>query len=163
MPDLWANPTKLACRCLVLGSATIASTRRRAVQIRLSTARPKSGPKLVKPGKALVLAVSKSSARVASSSGNSACPSAQSTAREGDLVFLCPVHQPVPPLGSSNTTCSRLGSKPRVLEASPRERACSKSGLRAPKPALAPPCLLEPPSTETQHFSIRQSSIYVGL
>lgn len=45
-----------------------------------------------------------------------------------------------------------------------RERGlAAESGLRAPKAAPAPPCLLEPPSTETQHFSIRQSSIYVGL
>lgn len=112
---------KLARRCVVLGSATI---RIKPVagrfRFRLSTNRPKSRRKLVTPSKALVLAVSKSSARRDQFLWQQCMPFCAVDCCEGDLLFLC---QPDPPLGSSNTTWEQIGMKTQS-PCSVAQRAC---------------------------------------
>lgn len=165
VPDLRANPTKLACRCLVLGSATTASTRRRAVQAQTfhppvqsrglsssSRARPLfwlcQSPPLAWPVPLVTVRVLPRNRLPATATW---CVSASSPASAAPRFKQHHLQQ----VGIKTQSPCSIAQRERGLAA--------ESGLRAPKAAPAPPCLLEPPSTETQHFSVRQSSIYVGL
>lgn len=80
---------KLARRCVVLGSATIRiKPVAGRLRFRLSTNRPKSRRKLVTPGKPLFWLCQSPPLAVTSFSGNSACPSAQSTAAKATCCFF---------------------------------------------------------------------------
>lgn len=128
---------KLARRCVVLGSATI---RIRSVvgrfRFRLSTNRPKSRRKIVTPGKALVLAVSKSSARRDQFLWQQCMPFCAVDCCESDLLFLCQRTSLIRRSIQATPPGNRLGRKPRVLAASPRELAGVRT--RAPKAAPCP-------------------------
>lgn len=158
------EPKLARSRVVVLPSATIASTR--SLGGSNSDFPPpvqSQGASSSSPGKALVLAVSESSARPDQCFWQQCMPlSAPSIAARATRCFFA--SSPVvsaPPFNQHHL--AQAGMKTQS-PCSTAQRACSKSqdsGL--PKAAPAPPCLLEPPSIEAQHFSIRQSSIYVGL
>lgn len=164
-PDLRANPGWRA-GVSSLGSATIASTRRRAVQIQTQTFHQPSesqGVSSSSRARPLCWLCQSPPLAVASSSGNSACPSAAIDCLESGLLFLASAPAfPAPRSIQATPPGADWGEKPESLRHRPE--SLLESGPGAPKAAPAPPCLLEPPpSIEAQHFSIRQSSIYVGL
>lgn len=165
VPDLRANPGWRA-GVSSLGSATIASTRRRAVQIQTQTfhhASESQGVSSSSRARPLIWLCQGPPLVVASSSGNSVCPSAQSTASRATCFFANAPAYPAPRSIQATPPGADWGENPESFAASPRELAGVRT-QRSPKAAPAPPCLLEPPpSIEAQHFSLRQSSIYVGL
>jgi hypothetical protein len=132
---------KIARSCVVVRSATLASTRR------FGGSGSDFPPPVQRQG-----ASSSSRARplfwlcqspplaVISCLWQQCVPFCAIDCREGESVFLCQLTNLFPPLHSSNTTWRRLGSKPRVLAASPRELA-KESGLGAP-PRLPLPHLV---------------------
>lgn len=166
VPDLRANPGWRA-GVSSLGSATIASTRRRAVQIQTQTFHHPSesqGVSSSSRARPLFWLCQGPPLAVASSSGNSVCPSAQSTASRATCCsfFASAPAYPAPRSIQATPPGADWGENPESLRHRPE--SLLESGLSAPKAAPAPPCLLEPPpSIEAHHFSLRQSSIYVGL
>lgn len=133
VPDLRANPGWRA-NVSSSGSATIASARRRAVQIQTQTfqqpsesqgvssssrARPlfwlSQGPPLV----------------VASSSGNSVCPSAQSTASRATCFFANAPAYPAPRSIQATPPGADWGENPESLRHRPE--SLLESGLSAPR------------------------------
>lgn len=154
---------KLARSCVVLPSATIASTRR------LGGSNSDSPPPIQRQGvssssraRPLFWLCQSPPLAVISASGNSACPSARSIAAKATRCFFAssPTFS-APPFKQDHL--AQTGTKIKS-PCSIAQRACSRVRTQgSPKAAPAPPCLLEPPSIEAQHFSLRQSSIYVGL
>jgi len=139
VPDLCANSSS---RAVVLSCDQRHSLQLAASAVQVQTFHHKFNVKAqaLQAGQALVLAVSESSARRDQCLWQQCVPFCAIDCREGESVFLCQLTNLFPPLLSSNTTWRRLGSKPRVLAASPRELA-KEPGLGAP-PRLPLPHLV---------------------
>lgn len=141
VPDLRANPGWRA-GVSSLGSATIASTRRRAVQIQTQTfhhASESQGVSSSSRARPLIWLCQGPPLVVASSSGNSVCPSAQSTASRATCFFANAPAYPAPRSIQATPPGADWGENPESLRHRPE--SLLESGLSAP-PRLPLPHLV---------------------